>query len=62
MINWGIIGFGNMGKQYLNCLQKKSSIFNLTAIASQTKKEVYKLSKDIKFFNDLLPQELLYVF
>ena len=52
MINWGIIGFGNMGKQYFNCLQKKSSIFNLTAIASQSKKEVNKLSKDIKFFND----------
>ena len=52
MINWGIIGFGNMGKQYFNCLQKKSSVFNLTAVASQSKKGVNKLSKDIKFFND----------
>ena len=51
MINWGIIGFGNMGKQYFNCLQKKSSVFNLTAVASQSK-GVNKLSKDIKFFND----------
>ena len=59
MINWGIIGFGNMGKQYFNCLQKKSSIFNLTAVASQSKKGVNKLSKDIKFFKISLWQRYL---
>ena len=39
MINWGIIGFGNMGRQYENCFRKESSIFNLVGIASKSKKK-----------------------
>ena len=42
MINWGIIGFGNMGKQYANCFRKKSSTFNLIGIASKSKKDSIK--------------------
>ena len=32
MIKWGIIGFGNMGRQYENCFRKESSVFNLVSI------------------------------
>ncbi len=37
MIRWGVIGFGRMGNQYINCLKKKSNIFQLTGISSKTK-------------------------
>ena len=59
MINWGIIGFGNMGKQYANCFRKKSSTFNLIGIASKSKKDSIK---DFEFFdnyNDLIRSELI---
>ena len=32
MLNWGVIGFGRMGKQYVDCLRKESNIFNLIGI------------------------------
>ena len=62
MINWGIIGFGNMGKQYLNCLQKKSQIFNLTGIASQSKQKLKSIKNNLIFFNnydDLIKSDLV---
>ena len=37
MIRWGVIGFGRMGNQYINCLKKNSDIFQLTGISSKTK-------------------------
>ena len=48
MINWGIIGFGNMGKQYFNCLQK-NLIFNLTAIVANQKKKLISFQKISNF-------------
>ena len=27
MINWGVIGFGRMGKQYVDCFKIKSDLF-----------------------------------
>ena len=36
MLNWGVIGFGRMGKQYADCLRKESNIFNLIGISSKT--------------------------
>ena len=33
MLNWGVIGFGRMGKQYVDCLRKESNIFNLISDA-----------------------------
>ena len=36
MLNWGVIGFGRMGKQYVDCLRKESNIFNLIGISSKT--------------------------
>ena len=49
MINWGIIGFGNMGKQYAKCFREKSSTFNLIGIASKSKKNSIK---DVEFFDN----------
>ncbi len=36
MINWGVIGFGRMGKQYVDCLKIKSDLFKLSGISSKT--------------------------
>tara|TARA_B100001063_G_C16771768_1_gene562086 strand:+ start:1565 stop:2533 length:969 start_codon:yes stop_codon:yes gene_type:complete len=61
MINWGIIGYGGMGKQYANCFQKKNSIFNLIGIASKTYNDLIN-NKDLKFFNnyeDLISHDLV---
>ena len=44
MINWGVIGFGRMGKQYVDCLKIKSDLFKLSGISSKT-------SSHIKGFN-----------
>ena len=46
MINWGIIGFGNMGRQYENCFRKESSIFNLVGIASKSKKKIKNTNRE----------------
>ena len=37
MINWGIIGFGNMGKQFLDCFNYYNSEISLVSIASRSK-------------------------
>ena len=61
MINWGIIGYGGMGKQYATCFQKKNSIFNLIGIASKTYNDSIN-NKDLKFFNnyeDLISHDLV---
>ena len=44
MINWGVIGFGRMGKQYVDCLKIKSDLFKLSGVSSKT-------SSHIKEFN-----------
>ena len=36
MINWGVIGFGRMGKQYVDCLRIKSDLFKLLGVSSKT--------------------------
>ena len=36
MINWGVIGFGRMGKQYVDCLKKKSNLFKLKGVSSKS--------------------------
>lgn len=36
MINWGVIGFGRMGKQYVDCLKIKSDLFKLSGISTKT--------------------------
>ena len=37
MINWGVIGFGRMGKQYVEFLNEKSPFFKLKGISSKSK-------------------------
>ena len=62
MINWGIIGFGNMGRQYENCFRKESSIFNLVGIASKSKKKIKNITREVKFFDtyeDLIKSSLI---
>ena len=57
MINWGIIGFGRMGKEYLECFKQKNSKLHLKAIASKSKKNTSLKNDNINFFqlyNDLL--------
>ena len=46
MLNWGVIGFGRMGKQYVDCLRKESNIFNLIGISSKTNHS----DKDFNFY------------
>ena len=61
MINWGIIGFGRMGKQYFDCFQKKNSKLKLICISSKSKKNLPK-NRNIKFFesySDLINSNLV---
>ena len=62
MINWGIIGFGRMGKQYANCFKKNNLNANLVAIASKSNKKLNKEDSKIKYFNsysDLIKSDLV---
>ncbi len=47
MINWGVIGYGRMGKQYADCFKEKSNLFKLGGIASKSSIK----NKDYNFFN-----------
>ena len=61
MMNWGIIGFGRMGKQYFDCFQQKNSKSKLVCISSKTKKNLPK-NTDIEFFHsysDLISSNLV---
>ena len=61
MINWGIIGFGKMGKQYADCF-KKNSNYSLVAIASKSNKKFENKNNNIKYFNsysDLIESDLV---
>ena len=40
MINWGVIGYGRMGKQYVDCLKIKSDLFKLSGISSKTSSHI----------------------
>ena len=61
MINWGIIGFGRMGKQYYDCFQQKSLKSKLICVSSKTKKNFPK-NKNVEFFqsyDDLISSDLV---
>ena len=61
MMNWGIIGFGRMGKQYFDCFQQKNSKLKLVCISSKTKKNLPK-NMNIEFFqsySDLISSNLV---
>ncbi len=52
MLNWGVIGFGNMGKQYVDCLKKESNFFTLAGVSSKTKNN-FKSTNFFKSYEDL---------
>ncbi len=57
MINWGIIGFGNMGKQFLDCFNYYNSEISLVSIASKSKFLDKKLNEKFihfKNYDDLI--------
>ena len=61
MMNWGIIGFGRMGKQYFDCFHQKNSKLKLVCISSKTKKNLPK-NMNIEFFqsySDLISSNLV---
>ena len=51
MINWGVIGFGRMGKTFTNCFKNTDQLFQLRGIASNSnsknKNEFYKNYDDL---------------
>ncbi len=53
MINWGIIGFGRMGKAFANCFNDSSKDFKLKGFASKTNDKEISLKK-YKNYDDLI--------
>lgn len=49
MINWGVLGLGNMGRQFINCFLNKFSEVNLLGVASKSNSDVSNLKKKINF-------------
>ena len=47
MINWGVIGYGRMGKQYADCFKEKSTLFRLKGISSKSSLK----NKDFNFYS-----------
>ncbi len=47
MINWGVIGYGRMGKQYVDCLKEKSTLFKLNGVSSKSSSK----NKDFNFYS-----------
>ncbi len=47
MIKWGIIGYGRMGEQYVDCLREKSTLFKLSGISSKSKSK----NKSLNFYS-----------
>ena len=47
MINWGVIGYGRMGKQYVDCFKEKSTLFRLKGISSKSSLK----NKDFNFYS-----------
>ncbi len=50
MVNWGIIGYGRMGKQFLQCLSKPKKNCKIVGVASKSNSKEF-LINDLNFFN-----------
>ena len=51
MVNWGIIGYGRMGRQFLQCFNNSTKNCKIVGIASKSNfKEIVK--KDLNNFNN----------
>ena len=57
MINWGVIGFGRMGKTFTNCFKNTDQLFQLRGIASNSnsknKNEFYKNYEDLIYSSEI---------
>lgn len=49
MINWGVLGLGNMGRQFVSCFENQFSEINLLAVASKSNSQANNLKKKINF-------------
>ena len=54
MINWGIVGYGRMGKTFENCFKDPSQDFKLGAIASKSNSHQNKKIKIFQQYDDLI--------
>ena len=54
MINWGIVGYGRMGKTFENCFKDPSQDFKLSAIASKSNSNQNKKIKIFQQYDDLI--------
>ena len=54
MINWGIVGYGRMGKTFENCFKDPSQDFKLSAIASKSNSYQNKKIKIFQQYDDLI--------
>ena len=52
MINWGIIGFGRMGKTFADCFKNSNESFKLTAIASKSNSKISFKDKNLNIFKN----------
>ena len=52
MINWGIIGFGRMGKTFADCFKNSNESFKLTAIASTSNSKISFEDKNLNVFKN----------
>jgi predicted dehydrogenase len=52
MVNWGIIGLGNMGKIFLHCFDHVNSNIILKAYASKSFSTIKKMNKNIQKFDN----------
>ena len=47
MINWGVLGLGNMGRQFINCFINSIPEVNLVGVASKSNSKLdYLISSD----------------
>ena len=54
MVNWGIIGFGRMGKIFANCFENSNSFYNLNCIASKSYSNSNFKKKICKNYDELI--------
>ena len=54
MVNWGIIGYGRMGKTFANCFNNPEKNFCLKGIASQSNFNLIQKIKTFKNYDELI--------
>lgn len=54
MINWGVIGFGRMGKTFVECFDNTEQSFTLSAVASKSNSISKKKIRIFKDYDDLI--------